>query len=99
VRFSRPSIDVLFESAADEYRAGVVGVLLTGANADGTVGLARIREFGGLALVQDPATAERPEMPAAAIAAGVADRVLPLEGIAAALARLGGTRDAPGVAS
>jgi len=99
VRFSRPSIDVLFESAADEYRAGVVGVLLTGANADGTAGLARIREFGGLTLVQDPATAERPEMPAAAVAAGVADRVLPLDGIAAALARLGGVRDGPGAAT
>ncbi len=85
VAFSRPSIDVLFESAADAFRDGVVGVLLTGANADGTAGLRRIRDFGGATLVQDPDTAERPEMPESAIRAGVADRVLPLEGIAAAL--------------
>src|SRR5262245_42345921 len=86
VAYSRPSIDVLFESAADAFRDEVVGVLLTGANADGTAGLGRIREFGGLTLVQDPETAERPEMPEAAIRAGVVDRVLPLDGIAAALA-------------
>jgi two-component system chemotaxis response regulator CheB len=85
VAYSRPSIDVLFESAADAFRDGVVGVLLTGANADGTAGLRRIRDFGGTTLVQDPHTAERPEMPESAIRAGVADRVLPLEGIAAAL--------------
>jgi two-component system, chemotaxis family, protein-glutamate methylesterase/glutaminase len=85
VAYSRPSIDVLFESAADAFRDGVVGVLLTGANADGTAGLRRIRDFGGTTLVQDPSTAERPEMPEAAIRAGVADRVLPIEGLAAAL--------------
>jgi two-component system chemotaxis response regulator CheB len=86
VGYSRPSIDVLFESAADAFRDEVVGVLLTGANADGTAGLRRIRDFGGTTLVQDPRTAERPEMPEAAIRAGVADRVLPVEDIAAALA-------------
>ena len=85
VSYSRPSIDVLFESAADAFRERVVGVLLTGANADGTAGLRRIRDFGGPTLVQDPETAERPEMPESAIRAGVADRVLPIEGIAAAL--------------
>jgi two-component system, chemotaxis family, protein-glutamate methylesterase/glutaminase len=88
VRFSRPSIDVLFESAADEYRAGVLAVLLTGANEDGTAGLRRIREAGGYALVQDPATAARPEMPRAAIRAGLAAAVLPFDEIAAAIARL-----------
>ncbi len=87
VRFSRPSIDVLFESAADEYRAGVLAVLLTGANEDGTAGLRRVRETGGRTLVQDPASAERPEMPRAALRAGVADEVLPLEAIAGAIAR------------
>jgi two-component system chemotaxis response regulator CheB len=85
VSYSRPSIDVLFESAADAFRDGVVGVLLTGANADGTEGLRRIRDFGGLTLVQDPETAERPEMPESAIRAGVVDRVVPIEGLASAL--------------
>jgi two-component system chemotaxis response regulator CheB len=69
VRFSRPSIDVTFESAADAYPNGVVGIVLTGANADGARGLAHIVRRGGRAIVQDPATAERREMPDAAIAA------------------------------
>jgi two-component system chemotaxis response regulator CheB len=90
VRFSRPSIDVLFESAADEYRAGVLAILLTGANEDGTAGLRRVRETGGYVLVQDPATATRPEMPRAAIRAGLADEVLRLEEMAPAIARLCG---------
>jgi two-component system chemotaxis response regulator CheB len=85
VSYSRPSIDVLFESAADAFRDGAVGVLLTGANADGTEGLRRIRDFGGVTLVQDPETAERPEMPESAIRAGVVDRIVPIEGLAAAL--------------
>jgi two-component system, chemotaxis family, protein-glutamate methylesterase/glutaminase len=69
VRFSRPSIDVMFDSASDAYGDRVVGVVLTGANADGSQGLARIRRRGGHAIVQDPETAERPEMPRAARAA------------------------------
>jgi two-component system chemotaxis response regulator CheB len=87
VSFSRPSIDVLFESAADAYGAGVLGVLLTGANHDGTHGLARIRAVGGLAIVQDPKTAESPEMPRAAIASGAVDSILPLGDIAGELVR------------
>ena len=87
VRHARPSIDVLFESAADTYGARVIGVVLTGANADGADGLARIVERGGAALVQDPATAEAPEMPRAALAATRAT-VLPLERIGAYLADL-----------
>jgi two-component system, chemotaxis family, protein-glutamate methylesterase/glutaminase len=81
VEFSRPSIDVLFESAADSYGPRVVGVLLTGANQDGAAGLARIAAAGGFTVAQDPATAERPDMPAAAIARGAARRVLPLDRI------------------
>lgn len=81
VHHARPSIDVLFESAADAYRERVVGVILTGANADGAAGLARIKRAGGVAVVQDPLTAERKEMPAAAIAATAADAILPLGGI------------------
>jgi two-component system, chemotaxis family, protein-glutamate methylesterase/glutaminase len=87
VSFSRPSIDVLFESAADAYGSGVLAVLLTGANQDGTRGLAQIRAVGGVAIVQDPHTAESPEMPTAAIVAGAVDRVIPLDGIAAELIR------------
>lgn len=85
VRFSRPSIDVLFESAADAYGAGVLALLLTGGNQDGTRGLARIRAAGGVAIVQDPETAESPQMPAAAIASGAVDCVLSLGDIAAEL--------------
>jgi two-component system, chemotaxis family, protein-glutamate methylesterase/glutaminase len=81
VRFARPSIDVLFESAADAYGAGVIGIILTGANDDGALGLARIKRRGGVALVQDPAGAARRNMPEAAIAATVADAILPLEEI------------------
>ena len=87
VSFSRPSIDVLFESAADAYGPGVLAVLLTGANHDGTRGLTRIRAAGGVAIVQDPATAESPEMPAAAITSGAVDRVLSLGDIAGELVR------------
>jgi two-component system, chemotaxis family, protein-glutamate methylesterase/glutaminase len=82
VQYARPSIDVLFESAADAYGPGVIGVILTGANEDGAAGLARIKENGGVAIVQDPAGAERRAMPDAAIAATIADAVLPLDGIA-----------------
>lgn len=90
VSHARPSIDVAFESAASVWRRGLVGVLLTGANADGTAGLRRVRELGGLALVQDPSTAEHPTMPRAAIAAGAYDRVLSIPAIAAALVKLAG---------
>jgi two-component system chemotaxis response regulator CheB len=85
VRHARPSIDVLFRSAAEAYRERCVGVVLTGANDDGAEGLARIKELGGVAVVQDPRTAERREMPAAAIGATHADIVLPLEDIGAFL--------------
>jgi two-component system chemotaxis response regulator CheB len=82
VRFSRPSIDVLLESAADAYGARMIGLILTGASADGAAGLALVRDRGGMTIVQDPGTAERTEMPEAAIAAGAAQHVVPLAGIA-----------------
>lgn len=88
VRFSRPSIDVTFESAADAYGSRTVGVVLTGANADGSVGLRRIASRGGLAMVQLPATAESPTMPQAAINAVPEARVLTIAEIAAAIAAL-----------
>ncbi|HEX7169098.1 MAG TPA: chemotaxis protein CheB [Acidimicrobiales bacterium] len=90
VRFSRPSIDVLFESAAEVYGEGVVAVVLTGANDDGARGVVKVKEHGGTVFVQDPATAERREMPDAAIATNAVDRVLPVPAIAAALNVLGG---------
>ena len=67
VRFSRPSIDVTFESAADAYGSRTIGVVMTGANDDGARGLKRIADRGGAAIVQDPATAESAVMPAAAL--------------------------------
>src|SRR5205807_2374051 len=89
-RHSRPSINVLFESVADAYGPAAAGVLLTGASDDGAAGLARIREGGGVAVVQDPATAERDTMPLAAIAASTPHRVLALEEIAGFLTKLCG---------
>lgn len=68
VQYARPSIDVLLQTAAEAYRERCVGIVLTGANADGANGLARVAELGGAAIVQDPATAERDEMPRAALA-------------------------------
>jgi two-component system, chemotaxis family, protein-glutamate methylesterase/glutaminase len=82
VHHSRPSIDVAFESAADAYADRLVGVILTGANTDGSAGLKRIRDGGGVTVVQDPATAARPEMPSAAMAAVKGAKVLPLRKIA-----------------
>jgi two-component system chemotaxis response regulator CheB len=82
VLFARPSIDVLFESAADVYGDGVLGVVLTGASADGAHGAAHIKRRGGTVIVQDPRDAESPVMPQSVIRAGAADRVLPLDEIA-----------------
>lgn len=82
VRYSRPSIDVTFVSAADEYGRRAVGIVLTGANEDGAVGLKRIADRGGYAIVQDPASAESPTMPRAALRLVPGARVLPLERIA-----------------
>lgn len=82
VRYSRPSIDVFFESVAERFGAGAVGVVLTGANEDGAEGLRQIAARGGLAIVQDPRTAESPIMPRAALKAVPAAQTLPLERIA-----------------
>ena len=88
VRFSRPSIDVMFSSAADTYRSAAIGVVLTGANEDGARGLAHIVQRGGFALVQDPKTAEIPIMPEAAIRAVPTSEVLPLDALAPRLIEL-----------
>jgi two-component system, chemotaxis family, protein-glutamate methylesterase/glutaminase len=79
--YSRPSIDVAFESAAEACGAGVVGVVLTGANHDGARGLRCIADVGGVAIVQDPATAEVSVMPTAAVRAVPEAEVLPLQAI------------------
>lgn len=81
VNFSRPSVDVLFDTAAEVFCDKLVGVILTGANSDGAKGLAKIKQFGGLTLVQDPGTAVADAMPNAAIQALCVDHVLPLEQI------------------
>ncbi len=67
VNYSRPSIDVAFESAAAGYKSNLTGLLLTGANSDGTAGLKAIQQEGGIILVQDPESAESPFMPQHAI--------------------------------
>ena len=88
VRYSRPSIDVTFSSAADSYAHRTVGIVLTGANADGAEGLRRISDRGGLAIVQDPSTAESRTMPDASQRAVPRARIMTLDGISAFLASL-----------
>jgi two-component system chemotaxis response regulator CheB len=88
VRYSRPSIDVTFLSAADSYAHRTVGIVLTGANADGAEGLRRISDRGGMALVQDPDTAESKVMPEAATRMVPRAKVMPLEEIVSFLAAL-----------
>jgi two-component system chemotaxis response regulator CheB len=94
VQHSRPSIDVLFESAADVWRDRLVGIVLTGANEDGAHGLARIKRVGGYTVVQNPVEAERPEMPRAALRACEPDSVVGLAAIAPLLVKLCGSRTA-----
>lgn len=87
VLHSRPSIDVLFESAADAYGDALIGVVLTGANADGAAGLRAVAAAGGVALVEDPASAYADAMPLAAIAACPNSRILSLEDMASYLTK------------
>ena len=88
VRYSRPSIDVTFESAADAYAAATIGVVLTGANDDGSRGLRRIADRGWRAIVQDPTTADSAVMPTAALRAVPNADVAKLDEIGAFLDRL-----------
>jgi two-component system chemotaxis response regulator CheB len=85
VNYSRPSIDVLFEAAADLYGAGLLAVVLTGASADGAAGLAAVQLAGGMTVVQTPETAYAAAMPSSALARVAVDRVLSLAQIAALL--------------
>lgn len=88
VNYSRPSIDVLMDSAADAYGPSLAGVLLTGANFDGAAGLARIKHCGGLTAVQDPAEAQVATMPQAAIRTLKPNLILTLDGIRQLLIQL-----------
>ena len=92
VRFARPSIDVLFESAADAFQTGAIGVILTGANSDGARGLATIKSRGGFTIVEDPASAAARELPDAAIAQATPDKILALDQIAPCLITLSESR-------
>ncbi len=91
VLYSRPSIDVLFESAADIYGERLAGLILTGANSDGARGLTAVREAGGVTAVQAPDTALVATMPRAALSRGPADFVLSLEQLARVLRLMGST--------
>jgi len=90
VNHSRPSVDLAFETAADEIGDGVVAVLLSGLGRDGSRGMVAVHRAGGHTLVQDPDEAERSEMPLAAIATGEVDEVLPLAGLGARISALVG---------
>ncbi|MGE0083729.1 MAG: chemotaxis protein CheB [Desulfococcaceae bacterium] len=90
VNFARPSVDVLFETAAEAFGSRLVGIILTGANRDGSRGLKKIRQNGGLTIAQSPETAFAEDMPRAAIAAGAADYIMPLDQIGPFLCRLFG---------
>jgi two-component system chemotaxis response regulator CheB len=92
VNFARPSVDVLFDSAAEWKRRSVVAVILTGSGSDGARGARRVEDCGGTVLVQDPATAEGSWMPSAAIAATECARVLSLSAIAQALVAIAASR-------
>ena len=95
VRFSRPSIDVMFDSAASACGRRAIGVVLTGANEDGASGLKRIVEAGGRAIVQDPETAEVKTMPAAALRSVPDAEVLPVSRIGPRLAEIAGVVQTP----
>jgi len=89
VRYSRPSIDVLFESAAECWREHLVGVILTGGNDDGARGLAAVARAGGITIVQEPGEAIAAALPLAAVGTGFAHHVLPLARLRQVFAELG----------
>ncbi len=82
VNYSRPAIDILFETAAYAYESNLIGIILTGANSDGAKGLAQIKEAGGYSIVQDPNEADTQAMPEAAISLAVPDSILSIDKIA-----------------
>lgn len=88
VHFSRPSIDLLFESVAGTYGSRAIGVVLSGSGRDGAAGIRAIKEAGGITIAQSPETAEFRPMPQAAVDTGCIDFVLPLEKIGSTLIEL-----------
>ena len=88
IHYSRPSIDVTFESVAETFRHSCIGILLSGANADGAEGLEKIKQHNGLTIVQDPATADVPYMPQSAINRFAVDKILSPDAIGALIAKL-----------
>ncbi len=88
VNYARPSIDILFETAAETFKEHLIGIILTGSNNDGAAGLKKIKDCGGIVIVQDPATAESGFMPSAAIASTRTNNVLPIEKITELLIQL-----------
>jgi two-component system chemotaxis response regulator CheB len=90
VCYSRPSIDVLFETAAEAYLSGLIGIILTGANNDGSAGLKKIKEKGGLTIAQNPATAKSGVMPLSAIQGNIVDKIFSLAEISSFLIQLSG---------
>ncbi|HEX8961492.1 MAG TPA: chemotaxis protein CheB [Rhodocyclaceae bacterium] len=90
VSYARPSVDVLFESAAAVFGPQLVAIVLTGANWDGARGVQAVKRRGGVVIVQDPADADTPQMPQAALAAVDVDHVVPLAAMPALLRRLAG---------
>ncbi len=88
VSFARPSIDVLFESASEAVGAGLIGIVLTGANADGARGAKKAKERGAEIIVQAPETAEVPAMPEAVIRLAQPQQVVPLDNISTLLLRM-----------
>ena len=89
VRYSRPSIDVLFDSAADAFQDKLLAIILTGANNDGTAGIEKVKKHGGTTIAQNPADAQFPSMPRASIATGKIDEILTLGGIQNFLLKVG----------
>jgi two-component system chemotaxis response regulator CheB len=90
VRYARPSVDVLFESASDTFGPEVIGLVLTGANRDGAEGAARIKARGGRIIVQDPSTAAAPQMPQAVVDTVKPDYIVSLDRIGPLLVELSG---------
>lgn len=86
--YSRPSIDLTFKSAADVFGAGLIGIVLTGANDDGADGLKAIKNNGGITIVQEPSTARMDSMPLAAVKATKVDHIVPLDEISPLLVEL-----------
>ena len=92
VNFSRPSIDLLFETASEVYLDKLIGIILTGANSDGAAGIRAIRRRGGFTIAQDPGSASFPAMPRAAIDTGSVQSVLTTEEIKDFLLDIGNKR-------